>query len=143
MGLLFSFTMSSIYYSCLLQETLNTFLGQREICATSLIVSLVLLHTFPYINFVTKWFCYVQVFSHSYFGILEKNRTFWRSATTIYYGICIIVYSTQAPAPQNEGNQMLSLHENTRRYYACKGNTPSPCIFEGQDTHTFGMLPHS
>lgn len=57
--------------------------------------------------------------------------------------VCIIVHGIQAPAPQNEGNQMLSLHENTTRYYACKSNTPSPCVFEGQDTHTFGMLPHS
>jgi len=38
---------------------------------------------------------------------------------------------------------MFPLHENTARYYACKGNPHSPGVLEGQDTHTLGMLPHT
>lgn len=66
-----------------------------------------------------------------------------RSATAIHCSTYTIAYVPKPHTLRKERNQTLKLHENAVRYYAGKGNPYSPHAFEGQDTHTFGISPHT
>lgn len=90
--LLFSFPIFFIYYSCLLQEISTYFFStEGRLCNLSHCLPCAFA-CFHNVHFVTKQFCYVQVFNHRYFGILEKNCTLWGSATAVYHGTYISVY---------------------------------------------------